>query len=270
MKKFFSLVLILGITALLYMKRDIPIPQDTDLRTLEMKESENKKIQDHVSSEVDQSIVAKINDRVDDQSSVKSDGLSSDDIADVVKVVDNLSDCLLKNTCQDFKENERYYDPNEGSYHRSLVKSLSFLRERAQNNDDVIITPEQLQKVMAISNDEVQAEGLLLADALNNSQLVAERCGDFTNSNILNVLTLIEKRKDSTQLLNCMNKFMQRGSTMALYDVAEFLSSSAVDVQIAVQTKKTYCPMLASKDESYKRVGLKYRSVLEKYDLTCP
>lgn len=274
MKKFFSIVLILGITALLYMKRDTPIAQDIDLRTKEVKDNENKKIQDHVSSDVDQSIIAKINDRVDDQSflkaSGKDQGLSPSDINDVIKVVDNLSDCLLKNTCKDFKENERFYDPNEGSFHRSLVKSLSFLREKVQDNEDVTISDDQLQKVMAISNDEVQAEGLLLADALNNSELVALRCRDFTNSNILNVLMMIEKRKDSTQLMNCLDHYMQRASSMALYDVAQFLASSAVDVKIVTQTKKTYCSLLASKDESYKRVGLKYRSVLEKYDLTCP
>lgn len=243
-----------------------------DLRSQEFKEEENTKIMKEVDLSVSADVVAKINGRTTDNSSDQDrrESLDRSDIEDVEKIVRGLSSCILKKTCQDSKSEERYYDPNEGSYQRSLVKSLDFLREQKEMNEPISLGDKDLEEVLSISNDEVQASALLLADSLSFFELIARNCSKVSDANILNTLYMVAKGDEKERLESCLNSFFERQNTQALFDTVTFMSAYSLEKSFVEKTTNRFCPFIKEQEESAKRVGLKYKSVLEKYDLSCP
>lgn len=272
MKKIIVLIGVVFVAGLFFFQNNEKVV-GVDMRSEEFKKEENAKIIKEVDASVSVDVVAKINSRkVDNLSDSKGSDevLDKNDIEDVEKVVRGLSECILKQTCQDSKKDERYYDPENGTYHRSLVKSLDFLREQKENEEVISLGDKDLGDILNIKNDEVQASALLLADSLSLESLIQNTCSKVTDNNVLNILGLVAKTGQSVKLEECLSSFMQRRNTQVLMDIISFMSTFDISKDYISNTKTMFCPFLKAEEESQKRVGLKYRSILEKYELSCP
>ncbi|MDD0852824.1 hypothetical protein HBN50_06945 [Halobacteriovorax sp. GB3] len=283
MKKIGIVVVIAAFVSLFYLNRkESPIFGENVFKSTELEDvkTQSKRIVEQTVKIENKELIEKIVDPKggDIRKEYRDEALTLEDIRDVEVVINDLSRCIKSDSCKDSKSFDRYYDPNEGTYHRALSKSLDLLTEQINDGLYTVENKEGIKRALKIKNARVQLSAALLISSLNDDELITslyESCDSIVDNSLSSVLHLLssaelmnsKKRKDIRD--ECIVKSVKQGQSNRKIASINFAIKQDIGKDKALELSKTLCPLKKSESEVQKRVYVKFMAVMDKYNISC-
>lgn len=279
-----GLVLVVVIFGVLFYinRKEIKILGQNDFNSTEFEtiKHQSKRVVEQTVKIENKELIKKIVDPKDGdiRKAYREEALTLNDVKDIEVVVNDLSRCILSNSCKDSKSFDRYYDPNEGTYHRALSKSLDLLTEQVNDGLYAIENKEGIRRSLKVENGRVQLSAALLIASLKDDELTDDlyrSCSSIVDSSLSSVLHLLSsselmisnKRKDIRD--ECLIKSVNEGESNRKIASINFAIEEDIGKEKAKELSRSLCPLKNSSLESQKRVYVKFKAVMDKYNFNC-
>jgi hypothetical protein len=188
----------------------------------------------------------------------------------------NLISCLTRKSCKDEESNHPYRDPNNTTYHRSLIYKLERIEEAvARGKTNIELSADDLINAFKIENRDIRMSSLALIASFYPNKIIEtfDIAKDFSGDAASDYLkfisskTTLEQKEMRSKRDRLLNDYIAQGDQFTLSSLAMALPQVELNISEIDLVLSNFCQRkLPKKTQAQKMIWVKYDRVANKFD----